>query len=91
MEAQLCGCPVVAFDVGGLPEIVHHQETGVLVMSCDQDGMKAAINGLLADPSRSAAMGVQARQKAAARFSLAAHSERWNRWTSTPLNRDTAG
>jgi glycosyltransferase involved in cell wall biosynthesis len=30
MEAQACGTPVVAFDIGGLSDIVTHQETGYL-------------------------------------------------------------
>ena len=30
IEAQACACPVVAFDIGGLPDIVHHNQTGYL-------------------------------------------------------------
>ncbi len=83
MEAQLCGCPVVAFDVGGVPEIVRHGETGMLVASRDQAGIATSVDGLLANPKQSVAMGARARHDAAARFSLAAHAERWNRWIST--------
>lgn len=35
VEAQACGTPVVAFDIGGLPDIVAHQHTGYLAKAFD--------------------------------------------------------
>ncbi len=35
LEAQTCGRPVVAFDIGGLPDIVDHQSTGYLARPFD--------------------------------------------------------
>lgn len=35
MEAQACGCAVVAFDLGGLPDIVEHRKTGFLAVPLD--------------------------------------------------------
>lgn len=47
IEAQLCGVPVTAFDVGGIPEIVDHKETGYLAKPYDTqelaDGIKYCI------------------------------------------------
>ncbi len=31
MESMACGTPVVGFEVGGIPEMVQHQQTGYLV------------------------------------------------------------
>ena len=34
-EAQACGCPVVAFDCTGFPDIITHKETGYLAKPYD--------------------------------------------------------
>ena len=90
MEAQLCGCPVVAFDVGGIPEIIRHQETGVLVARHDCPKLIAAVKDLLDAPAHAAAMGREARQLATDRFSLPAHAARWARFMTSPRAQDGA-
>ena len=35
LEAQACGCPVVGFSIGGLPDIVEHKRTGFLAKAFD--------------------------------------------------------
>ena len=45
-EAFACGKPVVAADVGGVPEIVRHKENGLLVRQGDIDSMAEAIHFL---------------------------------------------
>lgn len=84
MEAQLCGCPVVAFEIGGVPEIVRNGDTGILVSPRDSNALNAAVKGLLATPERAASMGERARKGAVDRFSLHAHAERWGQWISAP-------
>ena len=51
MEAQSCGVPVVAFDIGGLPDIVVDQETGLLVAPDNVLGLGSAITRVLDDRS----------------------------------------
>ena len=51
MEAQSCGIPVVAFNIGGLPDIVVHDEAGFLVSPGDTQALGSAISRLLGDPS----------------------------------------
>jgi len=43
VEAQHCGLPVVAFDVGGLRECVPHEGPGTLVRHGDLDALASAV------------------------------------------------
>ena len=57
MEALACGLPVVATRVGGIPDIVEHEKTGLLINKGDIEGLAAALVTLLRDPCRCARMG----------------------------------
>ncbi len=48
-QALLTGTPVVAFDLDGAPEIVHHGETGLLVPPGDTAALSAAIARMIND------------------------------------------
>jgi starch synthase len=69
LEAMACGAAVVASAVGGIPEVVLDGETGLLVPPGDEKALAAAINSLLRDPTRIAAMGARGRVSAESDFS----------------------
>jgi glycogen synthase len=61
VEAMVAGVPVVASDVGGIPEVVRDGETGLLVPPGDVDRLAEALDRLAGDP------GLRARLSAGAR------------------------
>ena len=63
-EAMGCERPVIATDAGGLPEVVEHDVTGLVVPRGDVDALAAAMESLLADPARRRRMGVAGRERA---------------------------
>jgi glycosyltransferase involved in cell wall biosynthesis len=68
VEAQLCETPVVAFESGGLPDIVQHDRTGILVSTVDAAALAAALVSLLEREDRGAALGAAGRLHALATF-----------------------
>ncbi len=76
LEAAERGRPVIASAVGGLPEIVDDGRTGVLVPRADPSALAAAIVDLVRDPTRAAALGRAARERALGEFSLARCADR---------------
>ena len=64
LEAAACGVPVVASAVGGLLSLVDDGRTGLLVPGREPDDYAAAIDSLLGDPARRAAMGAAAVERA---------------------------
>jgi starch synthase len=76
LEAMACGTPVVATGVGGIREVVVHDETGWLVPPADPAALAAAMRALLAQPERAAAFGRAGRQRVEAHFSWERIAER---------------
>ena len=57
----MCGLPVVATSVGGVPEMLEDGVAGYLVPDGDEEAFASALVGLLADPERGAELGRSAR------------------------------
>jgi alpha-maltose-1-phosphate synthase len=76
LEAMACGIPVVATSVGGISEVVVHDETGWLVPPADPAALAAAMRALLAQPERAAAFGRAGRRRVEAQFSWDRIAER---------------
>ncbi len=72
LEAQACGVPVVAYDVGGLPEVIDDGETGFLVPLDDVDAMADRVSTILTDPRLRSRLGAAARAQAIERFEIEA-------------------
>jgi len=77
LEASSCGIPVVAFDRGGVSDVVVNEETGLLIKSLDVNELEAAINRLLVDSSLRDMLGKNARKRVESRFTLARQADAW--------------
>lgn len=71
LEAMLRGKAVVASNVGGLPELVEHEKTGLVVIR-EPRVWADAIASLLDCPERRESMGREGRSRAKERFSVEA-------------------
>jgi N-acetyl-alpha-D-glucosaminyl L-malate synthase BshA len=69
LEAMCFACPSVATRVGGIPEVIEHDATGILVPSGDPAALARAVEGLIKDPAHRAALGRAAQDRARQLFS----------------------
>jgi glycosyltransferase involved in cell wall biosynthesis len=70
LEAMAAGLPVVATAVGGTPEVVVHEETGMLVPSRSPGPFADMLGELTRDRSRRIAMGHAGRARVLERFTI---------------------
>ena len=73
VEAGLAGRPVVASDVGGLPEVVQDERTGLLVPPEDPVALAAALVRVLSDRDLAGTLGAAGRARAERDFALDRH------------------
>ncbi|MEK7269557.1 MAG: glycogen synthase [Planctomycetota bacterium] len=69
LEAMACGTPVVASEVGGIPEVVVPGETGFLVPPAQPEAIAECVNRLLKDPATARRYGDNGRKRVEAKFS----------------------
>ncbi len=72
LEAMFFSFASVARNVGGIPEVIQHNETGLLVDSAQPDALARAVESLIAHPVRRQALGQLARKRAQQFFSAEA-------------------
>lgn len=70
MEAMACGTPVVAFNIGGIPDMVEHQRNGYLAQPFDIQDLARGLSWVLEDLERRKAISAKSREKIENNFSL---------------------
>lgn len=88
LEALACGRPVVATEVGGIPEQIEEGQTGSLAPAEDPAAMARAVARILSDEGLRRGMGERARRVALARYSLVDQVRRHLEWYEEILDRD---
>jgi L-malate glycosyltransferase len=69
LESMCFGCPSVSTRVGGIPEVVEDNVTGLLAAPGDAEGLAEALQDLIQDPRRRREMGQAALNRAKRHFS----------------------
>ena len=69
MEAMAMGIPIAATPVGGIPELIVHEKTGVLFATRNPDSLSETVIKLLADFNKTKLMGLRGKEKVINEFS----------------------
>jgi glycosyltransferase involved in cell wall biosynthesis len=77
LEASACALPVVAFDVGGVSDIIVNNETGILVDRQILPDLLKAIDKLVENPIERGRMGRNGRRRVEERFTLSKQADAW--------------
>lgn len=77
VEAIACGTPCVAFKIGGIPDIIEHQQNGYLAHPYQVEDLAQGMIWVLEHPDRHQKLCDRARQKAEQEFSLEAQAQRY--------------
>jgi glycogen(starch) synthase len=78
LEAALMARPVVATRIGGLPEVVLHEQTGLLVDTEDAQALADAVSFLLRHPELAGNLGKTARNRVEQLFSWKSHVDSYD-------------
>jgi glycosyltransferase involved in cell wall biosynthesis len=77
LESLACGTPVVAFNIGGMPDLISHQQNGYLAGPFDTDCLAHGITWVLGDPERHERLSRNARSQAESRHNPASVAGRY--------------
>ncbi|MBR8839337.1 MAG: glycosyltransferase family 4 protein [Stigonema ocellatum SAG 48.90 = DSM 106950] len=77
MEAMACGIPCIAFNIGGMPEMIEHQKNGYLAQPYNVDDLVQGIIWILEDEQRHQELSYYARNKVEKEFTLETQARRY--------------
>jgi glycosyltransferase involved in cell wall biosynthesis len=69
IESAFFGIPVIATEIGGLPEIIEHERTGYILNPDNPEDLSHRLDTLLSDTGLRRHMGSEARKRAVSHFS----------------------
>ncbi|WP_414158168.1 glycosyltransferase family 4 protein [Pseudomonas sp. BNK-45] len=78
LEAMQAGTPVVAFAVGGIPDVLQHRQNGLLAKPLDSADLARCIDRLLDDPALAGELAEAARVTQRKHYHLPTLARRWD-------------
>ena len=80
LESMACGTPVVGFNIGGIPDMIEHKETGYLVKPKDVDDLAKGISWILSSSEETKSkLSKQCRKKAEELYALEIQANNYRR------------
>ena len=77
MEAIACGIPCVAFNIGGMPDLIEHQQNGYLAQAYKTEDFAQGIGWVLENEERYQKLSFRAREKVEQEFTLGIQARRY--------------
>ncbi|RPJ77659.1 MAG: glycosyltransferase, partial [Alphaproteobacteria bacterium] len=77
LESLSCGTPVVAFNIGGMPDMIEHQINGYLSKPEDADSLAIGIKWVLEDSNRTPELRIASREKSLKEYILETQAKRY--------------
>lgn len=77
LEALACGAPCVAFEIGGMPDLIEHQRNGYLAKPFEATDLARGIQWVLEDQERWRSLSKRSRQKVESEFDLRIIAKRY--------------
>jgi hypothetical protein len=77
LESMSCGIPVIAFNTGGIPDVIINEHTGLIVPSGDTRALGNAIVSLIYDQQKREFMGRNCRTAVVEKYSLKTQARRY--------------
>lgn len=90
MEAMACALPVISSELSGIPELVEHERTGILLQPGDAQGLARGLQRLHNDPELRQRMGAAGREKVLREYNLKANTRQLLEWI-VAAQKDNAG
>jgi glycosyltransferase involved in cell wall biosynthesis len=88
MEALACGTPCVAFNIGGMPDMIEHQRNGYLAQPFEIEDLAQGIAWILEDKERHQKICDRAREKVEKEFPLELQARRYTSLYTSLLKAD---
>jgi len=77
METLSCGTPCIAFNIGGMPDMIEHKRTGYLAQPFDAEDLANGIVWIIEDEKRWQILSHQARQRVENEFAIESVAQRY--------------
>ncbi|MBE9046129.1 glycosyltransferase family 4 protein [Pleurocapsales cyanobacterium LEGE 10410] len=88
LEALACGTPCVAFNVGGMPDMIDHQQNGYLATAYDPEDLAYGILWLIEDSERWQRLSALASTKVEQEFTVKKQAQRYQKLFKNILSRN---